>query len=206
MDKKVLLFGGTFNPLHIGHLIISRDVAERLNISKVVLIPNGNPAHKEKTIDKNIKLKMIQDFVKTDSFFDVCDFEINNPEKSYTYNTVKWYKKEYGLKTENIYWLLGRDSLCGIHKWHKIEKLIKECVFVVAPRDLNDDFQLYKKDKPIIRSASIINCNGENSSILFKGINISSSNIRGKVKEGKSIKYLVPEAIEKNIEDFQLYK
>ncbi len=128
--KKLLLFGGTFSPIHNAHLIIARSVAEKLGINRVVLIPNGIPPHKKISVNPMYKYEMIKLAIQNESLFDTTTYEIDKRTPSYTIETVRGYKHALGDDIDKPYWLIGPDNLESLHTWYKIDELIKECIFV----------------------------------------------------------------------------
>jgi len=190
---KTLLLGGSFNPIHNGHLIISRYIAESLGISKVLLIPSGNHPTKRKRdqlLPGDIRLEIIKEAIKNDPFFDVCDYELTQKDTTYTYKTIKWFQETFNKTKKETYWMIGDDIVNKVLRWHKIELLLETANIVVASRDpekvREQDSKLIFVDTPLI--------------------DISSSNIRERVENNKSIDYLVPDRVNKYIKDNNLYE
>ena len=138
--KKIILFGGTFNPIHNGHLIVARNVAEQLDIKRLMFIPNGNPPHKENKVSSFLKYDMVKAALERHDewLFDLGDYEITRSEKSYTIDTVRHYKRMSGDVIDKPYWLIGPDNLANLHEWHMIDELVEECIFIFATSNKND--------------------------------------------------------------------
>ena len=134
-QQAILLFGGTFDPIHHGHLIVARQVAERLGVKKVVLIPSARPPHKHSSVVANAehRLRMVQLAVEADALFDVCDCELRRAGVSYTLDTVRHLRDLHGPAIR-LYWLIGADTIRELPNWHKLADLLNECTIVTASR------------------------------------------------------------------------
>jgi len=189
MTNKILLFGGTFNPIHNGHLIIAREVAEEMGFDRIVLIPSARPPTKRNVQDAQTRLIMIQSVVYQDPLFEWSVCEIEREEKSYTIDSVKYFKEKYN---NEVFWLIGEDNLLDLPKWHKIDELMELCTFVVAcPKKPSDVTYMGYKNVKFVEVTPIP---------------IRSTMIREKIKNNKSIKYLVPRSVECIIKSQKLYK
>lgn len=190
--KKILLFGGTFSPIHHAHLIIARNVAEQMEMDKVVFIPNGIPPHKKISVNPIYKYEMIKLAIQGEPLFDTTTYEMNKKSKSYTIETIRHFKHCLGNTIDKLYWLIGPDITNRLHTWYKIDELAEECVFICCgaveriPR-----YRIYEKIN--IRYAEL------------PALDIRSTNIRKRVSKGLSIKYLVPNAVENYIKLNKLY-
>jgi len=207
--SKTLLFGGTFDPIHNGHLIISTKVAEQMKFNKVILIPSARPPVKEDVADIEMRYSMIECSIGDNPLFKVSDCEFNceyrEGKPSYTIDTVNYFKNELGFT--DIYWLIGDDNFSDLPNWHKIKELIKLCTFVVACSK-ERKFAMSKKDGYSWRNDYVKNSIYQTISVEFvevPQINIRSTIIREKVKKGLSIKYLVPNSVEKIIKYWKFY-
>ena len=200
---KLGLIGGTFNPIHNGHLKIASKVLDIFNLKKVIFIPSGNPPHKRKVniIDASNRLKMIQLAIRNYKNFEVCDIEVKRKGKCYTLDTIKQIKKIYGRpsnrrKTDyvtDIYFIAGADSALDLPNWKDPLKILSLSHFVTVERP---HFSLEKLDKRY--RERMVKVGGVS-------IDISSSDIRKRIKEGKSIKSLVPKKVEEYIKKNKLY-
>lgn len=199
-SKRVLIFGGTFDPIHNGHLIACRSLAEGLGIDRVILIPSGKHPFKHDITSPEMRMKMVEAAVEDEPLFEVCDCEFNREGFSYSADTAEWIKIDLHRKMEEVYWMIGADNVTKIPKWYKAEEFVRQVRFAVANRQTdNKKFEGTYIEKDIMK---IMHVEYVDTPI----IEISSSMIRERVKQGKSIKYLVPEPVEEYIRDNDLYK
>ncbi|MFN4151544.1 MAG: nicotinate-nucleotide adenylyltransferase [Candidatus Sericytochromatia bacterium] len=197
--KKIGILGGTFNPIHIGHLIIAQQCKEQLKLDQIIFIPNGNPPHKNKNIiDKHHRFKMLSLAIEDNKYFDISDIEIKKEEPSYTINTILELKKD---NNNELFFIMGDDSLFSIIKWYKYTNLIEECKFIVFPREKTLDIEIYNQ---FISNELKTDIN-KFSFISFPIINVSSTLIREMIEKKISIKYLVPDKVINYIDSNKLY-
>ena len=195
MKEKVLFFGGSFNPVHTGHLLLAQICAEYLNIKRVVFIPTGKPPHKELEIDPIHRLKMLKLAIEDDTDFEISTYEISKEQMSYTYETIGYLEKEFNCL---VYFFVGGDSLEDIHKWKEPQKILSQCFLVYGKRHgfgHNMKAHLEKHQLPLEKIIEV----------PTPIIEISSTEIRRRVKSGKSIKYYVPKKVETYIQQKKLY-
>lgn len=197
---KIGVLGGTFDPIHYGHLIIGEQARDELRLDEIIFIPTGNPAHKEESnvSDAEIRYEMLELAIKGNKDFRKSSIEIDRQGKSYTIDTIKQLKRQYNR--DEIYFLIGEDSLFQLETWHKFMELKEECNFVVCRRYIRNENKIrnkikYMKDK-------------YNMDIYLLDtpiIEISSTKIRDLFSQGKSIKYLLPEEVESYISENNIY-
>lgn len=194
--QDILFFGGTFNPIHDGHFYISRYVAEQLKLKKVVLIPSCEPPFKNNVLNFKHRYQMLHNSlantINDDELFCISDMEKYRNGPSYTIDTIRHIRKLFKNKLDKIHWLIGDDNLSQLADWHKIDELLIEATLVVASRYNN-----LECNNKILNSVKIIKT---------PQIDISSTEIRDRVKKGLSIKNMVPSEVEKYIYDNRLYK
>lgn len=191
---RIGIFGGTFDPIHHGHLIMASCAYERLKLDKVYFMPAGNQPLKEGESPFNQRLEMIKLSIENDSRMSYTDIE-DSLEPSYTYNTIM---KLNSICDYELFFIMGADSFESIERWYKYEELLKEIKIIVVDRlGSSNLFNLQEKYKDIAKEINIL-----------KGpiIEISSTEIRNKVKKGQDIRYLVPERIIQYIDYENLYK
>jgi nicotinate-nucleotide adenylyltransferase len=196
--RRLGIFGGTFNPVHLAHLIIAEDVREQVHLDKVIFIPSANPPHKQGggIPEANIRLHMIDLAIRGNPYFESSDIEILNAQfsKSYTVNTLLSLREKYKDEDVKLYLMIGMDNLIELHTWKDPGKLFMLSEVVVMNRpgylvnDIKHDFG---------RQALFVPA---------PDINISSTDIRQRIAENRSIKYLVPEEVEKYIAENKLYQ
>lgn len=195
------LMGGTFNPIHIGHLVIAEWIRDEWNLEKIIFIPAGNPPHKRKNdlLKSSVRYNLVELATSSNKSFSISDFEIVKKEISYTIDTISYFRDKY--PDEKIFFIIGADTLFQLEKWKDFKELAKLVEFITYSRwgynklqiknriqELNNDFgfRIYYSNGPEIQ--------------------ISSSNIRDRLKEGLSIKYMVPDLVIEEIEKKGLYK
>jgi len=205
--KAVALFGGTFNPIHYGHLAIAEEVRTKFNLDKVIFVPTCVPPHKEPDVLAGPQQRSIMAYLATVSnpCFEVSMFEVEKGGKSYTIDTVKHFRQLFGEKVQ-LYFIVGADMLMEISSWRNIEELLKICRFIAVPRPGYDIQKIFNHYFLASENYSMANDLLEN--VLIEDIamlDISATNIRRRVKEWKSIKYLLPEPVEQFIHNQQLY-
>jgi len=202
-EAGLLLFGGTFDPIHNGHLIVCRAVAELLGVQRAVLIPSAQPPHKvgKRVSSATDRLAMTGLAVQGDCTFAVSDCELKREGPSYTLDTVNEVRTAYG-PTVPLYWLIGGDSLGELASWHRIAELADACTLVTAARPGWEGLDAASL-KGVLGSAQIKRIDRH----IFEtpAIAISATDIRRRVRAGLSIRYLVPETIRQYIDDHGLY-
>lgn len=198
--KKVGILGGTFNPVHIGHLILAETAYETFGLDYVLLMPNGNPPHKEiNTEDGGIhRMNMLRLAVEDNPHLQLSSFELDKKGVMYTYRTLELLKEQH--PDTEYYFILGADSLFDLKKWQKPDSICKNATLLAAVRDelgkervkqqialLEQEFQaeIYLMDTP--------------------NLSFSSHNIRERIKNGKTVTYYIPKAVEEYIHDNNLY-
>ena len=183
--KKIAIYGGTFDPIHHGHLIVAREARERLGADEVILIPaRVSPFRKAAPVARDeIRLLMIQAAIEKEPGFAMDDCELRRPPPSYTIDTVEQIRQLKGDAT--IYCLIGEDNVGKLTKWRRFGDLEKMVRFVVLDRTGQQPSHVY----PVIR----------------RKIDISATEIRKRVATGRSIRYFVPPAVEEIIRREKLY-
>jgi nicotinate-nucleotide adenylyltransferase len=186
---RIGIFGGTFNPIHFGHLVLAEQAYEKLNLDKVIFIPSFCPPHKK---DSNIvsafhRYNMVNLAIQNNPRFEISDIEIKRKGRSYLVDTLKQLRIIYP-KAE-LFFISGSDVSNQISKWKSIGKILSLAKFVLAKRP---GYRLKKCDSHI-------------SVISITELDISSSMIRRKIKESKSIRYLMPLRVYKYIKEKGLY-
>ena len=192
--RKIGILGGTFDPIHMGHLVLAEQVKEKLKLDQVIFIPCFSPPHKRgrKLSPAKDRFHITRLAVDGNPFFLVSDIELKRKGFSYTVDTLRQLKNLY--PNSKIYFLTGSDALNEIHTWKDPEKIYKLAKMVIATRPGFDEFD---PEDHFAKKSIIIN---------ITGVDIYSSQIRGRVKKGQSIKYLVPSKVEKYIKRKKLYR
>lgn len=187
--------GGTFNPPHIAHLICAEEVYELFKFDKTLFIPCARPPHKNNSeiIDANHRYNMTILATEGNPHFEVSRVELDRLGRSYTIETVKELKKLYGDDTE-IHWIVGADAIIEMTSWKNIDELLEICNFIGINRP---GYNIKCADEKILNKIQKVD---------VTSVDISSSDIRKRIRDGKSIKYLVPLSVEDYIYRNGLYK
>ncbi|MGI6049690.1 MAG: nicotinate-nucleotide adenylyltransferase [Acetivibrionales bacterium] len=196
----IALFGGTFNPIHYGHLLICEGIREEYNLEKVVFIPARIPPHKDKNeiIQASHRLEMAKLAIKDNPFFEVSDMELKREGSSYTIDTVRIYKNLYNIDRMGL--ILGADSLINFETWRNFTDIFPLVDIYVASRPDSDAQTL---EKTIQRFENEFEAKINKYSL--RTMDYSSTEIRDRISKGLSIKYLVPPAVEEYIYKAELY-
>lgn len=198
--KKYGIFGGSFNPIHYGHLMICEYIKEEMGLDKVIFIPTGNPPHKELEVSAEDRYEMVRLAISPNPDFEISDIETTRVKKSYTVDTIRELKKIY--KEEKLYFLIGLDSLFQLKTWMKIGDLSQEIEFVVALRLGYLDREEVNKEIDFLRE----NFGTKINLIKTPLYEISSTDLRDRIREGKSLRYLIPKKVLDYIEESGFYK
>ena len=191
---KLCLFGGTFDPPHVGPLIIAETIQESERFDRIVFVPASNPPHKERGISPiEDRLEMLRLTLVNNDNFDVSDIEIERGGISYTVETVKETKEKFSLTSKDLYFLIGSDSLLDFHSWKEYESILNECRVIIA---LRPGFRPSRIDPEILSQIRFAN---------IPQIEVSSSQIRRRVKSGLTIRYMVPDPVRDYISEKDLY-
>ncbi len=192
---KTCLFGGTFDPPHFGHLIVAQTIFEAEHFDKIVFVPAHIPPHKKerKISSVALRLEMLKIATKDNPNFEISDIELKRGGISYSLETIHTYKEQTGLDREDLYYLIGSDSLKQFQTWQNPKAILEECQLIVAIR-------------PGFRPSDIPNW------ILAKvqfanipRIEISSTQIRARWVEDKTIRYMVTQPVWTYINKHNLY-
>ena len=209
---KIGIFGGTFDPVHIGHLRAAEEIREEYFLDKVYFVPAYIPPHKRtrKITDPALRLMMLRAAIRGNKYLLASEIEIKNRGISYSINTVKTFGKRF----EKLYFIIGSDAFYEIETWHNFREIFSHTNFIIMTRPVNG-----KKTTNNLFPRSVrkdIDMIGENTFEHISGktihmqavtqIDVSSTKIREYVKDGKSVRYLVPRPVENFINERGLYK
>ena len=210
------LFGGTFNPIHFGHLRAAIEVRETFNLDKLLLIPSATPPHKtaEQVADAEDRLEMVRLAVGTEPFFEASDVELGRPGPSYTIQTLRHFQERFGSESD-IHFIVGQDAFSEITTWKSYKQLFGTAHFIVMTRpgfesDRIGGFihtnisETYEYDSPNNRYSHPEWCTIFCLNITH--LDISASQIRKRIKGGRSIRFLVPQAVEDFVQEKGLYR
>lgn len=196
--KRIGIFGGTFDPIHTGHLIMAENVKEQVHLDTVLFVPSGNPPLKDNSgvSPAEVRAEMVRLAISSNSSFGISEVEMNAPagEKTYTVNTLLKLREEYSAEQVKFYLIIGMDQLIDLHKWKDPGKLFMLSEVVVINRP---GYLIQQVENDYGRQCIYV---------PVPNIDISSTDIRFRIQEKRSIRYLVPYAVEEFIKENQLYK
>ncbi len=204
MATRIGLFGGSFNPIHNGHLIVARAVAERLRLERVILLPSARPPHKgdRKLLDGVHRAAMVKLAIIEEPLFEFSDFDLTRDGPSYTIETVMHFRQSLGPQAE-LHWIIGADSLSELTAWHRVRDLVDACGIVTAARPGWEAID-WAPLRAILSDAQVAALQA--GVLPTPRVDISSTDIRRRVREGRSIRYLVPDPVRSYIETHALYR
>ena len=198
--KKVGIMGGTFDPIHNGHLVIAQAALDTMNLDEVLFIPSGTPYLKDLTtvLSKKKRVSMTGLAIEDNPKFALSTIEIDREGNSYSYETLEELKKQN--PDVEYYFILGADSLLYLEKWKNPDRLMASCTLLTAVRDDCDEVKIqdaikYLQDQ---YNAKIV-------LLPTPRLDISSTMIRKRVQEGKSIRYMVPDSVIDFIQKHDIY-
>jgi nicotinate-nucleotide adenylyltransferase len=183
--RKIGIYGGTFDPIHHGHLILAREAREMLGLEIVVFVPAPVSPFKDSPVaSATVRLSMLQAAIEGEMGFAVDDCELQRPPPSYAIDTIEEIRRRE--VDSEIYCLIGEDNVPTLTKWHRFAELEKVVRFVVLDRTSTGTKYLYPT--------------------VHRRIDISATEIRKRVASGQSIRYFVPRAVEEIIKREKLYR
>jgi nicotinate-nucleotide adenylyltransferase len=184
--KKIGIYGGSFDPIHHGHLILAREALETLDLAEVIFVLAAQSPHKtsQETTDSAVRWKMLTAAIADEPGFSASHLELDRPPPSYSVETVEALRAAH--REVEFLFLIGEDNLPQLPEWHRFDDLRRLVQFVVLDR-----------------SGTTV---AEGYSIVRRKIDISATTIRKRVASGRSIRYLVPEAVERIIRRENIYQ
>ena len=190
-DMRIGILGGTFNPIHNGHLILADEVRQKLALDKIFFVPVYSPAHKEEKdlLSPGERLKMVKMAVKDNPYFEALDMEIKRKGKSYTIDTLRQLKGEYS-QVKKFFFIVGSDALGYLDNWKDINEVMKLAKFIVA---LRPNYPLKNLPNDILP-------------VVIESIDISGFRLRQRIKDNESVRYYLPKEVYNYIEKKGLYK
>lgn len=195
------IMGGTFNPIHYGHLLICEHIREEFSLEKVLFVPAKIPPHKgsDGLIGTEHRMAMVELAVSSNPWFELSDVEMKMEGPSYTVETLKILTEEYG-KDNRLCMIIGADSLVQFSTWKRYEEILRMADLIVARRpDTNNRLLDMTIDRLREEHGARIHVS---STDIY---DFSSTRIRNRVKNGLSVKYMVPETVERYILEHGLY-
>ncbi|WP_202710640.1 nicotinate-nucleotide adenylyltransferase [Sporosalibacterium faouarense] len=201
-SKKYGIMGGTFDPIHIGHLVIAEEVRNKFNLDKVIFIPSGQPPHKNlsNVTEPEHRYQMTLLATISNPYFEVSSIEMDRAGKTYTVDTIKKLNEVFNEEVD-FYFITGADAILDLPTWKNVNELLTLCNFVAATRP---GFGLEKMQKGIEKLEK--KYNRSIYTLIVPALQISSTDIRNRINNNQSIKYLLPESVEHYIYKNNLYK
>ena len=207
------MLGGTFNPIHFGHLRLAEEVREKLELSKIIFIPSSiPPLKKTDVIPAEFRLEMVRMAIESNPFFELSDIECRRQGISYTLYTLEELRKIY-VNTEIVF-IMGIDSFLELPLWYKPEEVVQLTDFAIMNRPPHSITEIYSS--PFLKTTEMTDSDGIITLELVsgkrvymlevQGLDISASRLREKIRRGESIKYLLPESVELYIISKGLYR
>ena len=200
MKEKIGLFGGSFNPIHTGHLLLAESARDQYELDRVLFIPTGNNPFKISLddISREHRLNMVELAIKDNPYFEVMTHEIDQTGITYTIDTIEEIKKSF--PNSDFYFITGADLMFEITLWKGAPELLKSVKFITTfrPGYSHEKLDARIEELQEIYDASIYK-------LYSSEMDITSSEIRSRVKNGYSIRYLLPEAVEEYIYKEKLY-
>ena len=187
---RIGILGGTFNPIHIGHLMLAEEAIYKLKLDKVIFVPSFIPPHKaiEDKIKPADRLSMVKLAVKDNPAFEVSTYEMDLKAKSYSVDTLKEFRRVYGNDAQ-LYFITGSDALKDLFSWKDVNEIFKVSKFIIANRP----------------GYPVTDVPKEVETVVITPLEVSSQDIRKRLKDGRSIRYLVPDAVRQYILKRRLY-
>lgn len=175
---RIGIFGGTFDPVHTGHIKMAEYAKKEFSLESVIFVPNSNPPHKKDKLieDYSHRFKMLEEAIENMNGFSISDYEAEDGKYYYSLHTMRHFRKLYG---DDTYFIIGADSLMTIHEWYEYETLLKENKFIVFLRD--DSCEFYERVEKYRALGSEIYIAG------MKEVEISSTEIRKAIKDSSKV-------------------
>lgn len=207
---KIGLFGGTFNPIHIGHLRSAIEVAELMLLDELRLIPNALPPHRETpVVSAQQRLTMVQLAVSNIPQLSVDDIELSRNKPSYTFDTL--YSIQQTLTpNDTLFFIMGWDAFCGLPSWYRWQELLNYCHILVLQRPhvsakIPPELQAFLTDK-LVDFNQFIGAAGQVAYLQQTPLDISSTKIRHCLTQNKSVRFLLPDTVLDYINQHKLYQ
>lgn len=198
--NRIGVFGGTFDPIHIGHLILAAEARHQLQLDQIVLAPAGDPPHKPDSPISPLhhRLAMCRLAVADDNEISISLIDAERPGPHYTSDMLRLFRERVGAEVE-LYFLMGLDSLRDLPTWHEPEWLVHNCRLAALRRhDVEIDWEGLEEELPGVRERVVV--------LDMPELDIASSSLRERVRTGQPIRYQVPREVELYIREQGLYR
>ncbi len=198
--RRIGVIGGTFDPIHYGHLAAAEEARVKMDLERVLFVVAGMPPHKlnEEVTPVEHRLATVSLAIASNPYFEISTVDVDRPGPSYTVHTISIMQEQMGQETE-IFFIMGLDSLAELPTWHQPERLIESCRLVAVKRP-GVEIDLAELESSVPGIASRVDI------IDMPEVDISSSELQQRVRDGLPIKYQVPEEVERYIMEHRLYR
>lgn len=198
---RIGVMGGSFDPIHYGHLVLAEEVRQHFGLARVIFIPVGKAPHKPyfQMAEDHQRYEMVRLAISNNPFFEVSRIEMDSEDTSYTVHTLEKLKVHFGDEAE-LYFITGADTLLDLENWYKVERVLQLCTFVGATRPGYVSEALTEKAKWLTETYA-----AHIELIAIPGLAISSTEIRERIQKGITVKYLLPDVVEAYILQEGLY-
>lgn len=212
--RRVGLFGGTFNPIHLGHLRGAEEIWQAFQLEEVLFIPSSIPPHKatEKIVEAKHRLEMVKLAISSNAHFSTSDLELARPGRSFSIDTIRFFQERH---EDTFFFILGGDAFAEIETWKDFQNLFSLCHFIVMARP-GSQKDISSSPFPETLIPEFRHAPGEKAWIHHSGrrvyfkeisfLDISSTRVRALIGKGKSAKYLIPAEVEAYIQKHGLYR
>ena len=199
MARKIGLMGGTFDPIHFGHLFLAEAARARCELDEVIFFPNNQPAHaqgKNAALGGEIRYQLMCLGIADNPHFRGSRIELERPGKSFAFDTIRQFQSELGAETE-LFFIVGADSMRDILSWYRGAELFGLCRFIAGTRpgfDLDAAraaLEEWQRERVVWME--------------IPGLHIASSELRRRVRDGEPVKYLLPDVVRERINELNLY-
>ena len=202
--ERIGILGGTFDPIHLGHLIIAEQARDQYQLDRVLLIPSGHSYFKDHRSKKvqpaQVRLEMTKIAAGSYKPFEVSDIEVNRPGNTYSFETLEELK---ALNPESeLFFIVGADTICSMRTWREPQRIFDVCTVLAAMREDQVDPEEFQRETQALEK----DFGARIYPVSIPNIGISSTQIRERAASGKSIHYLVPDALESYIIESGIYK
>lgn len=199
LDKpqRIGIMGGTFDPIHHGHLVTAEIARSKFKLDSVIFVPSGHPPHKQ-SLPGHAEQRLLMTLLATvtNPYFQVSRVELDRVGPSYTYDTLLEFHELYG-KNASFFFITGADAVLEMFTWRNAERLVEMCTFIAATRPGYHLTDIKHLPDEFVSKIELMQ---------VPALSISSTDIRRRIREGKPIKYLLPESVETYINKHGLYK
>jgi len=195
------ILGGTFDPIHVGHLLMAEMAWEALKLNRILFVPAGDPPHKQnlaKTAAYH-RRRMVELAIEDNPHFELCLIDLERPGPHYSVDTVHLIRKQYDISADDCFFIIGSDSLVDLPIWHDPEILVPLCRLAVAHRPgYQPDISHLEKIIPGLGARL--------DWVQIPAVDFAASTIRTSLKNGQSVRYQVPDSVWRYIHQYKLYQ